>query len=419
MPSRISLFTRLVLVFLATAIGLLLIAINTFQYVADEKPDRIVPLQLLRGVAEKIPAGPEDTGAMELVRSIVGNFVVLGDEPGRWSDSAATAIDDLPDCDWTHSADYEIHDKTVLLKHADRCVAFLDLALPLSDSGRNYLIAGIIGSAIILVLAYAVIYRLFYPVHALNEGVNRIASGEISYRLKPRGRDELGELIGNVNVMAERIEAMLAAKNALLLDVSHELRSPLAQARVFAEMIENPKLKDRLCRSLDKLGELVSTLLDAERLKHNRDILRQESVDVDLILRDLIATSGTDRIRYSASGDDFTMKADEVRFSLMLKNIISNALTYSDTAPVPVSLRSDQGRMVVEIEDSGPGIAPELLEKLGSAFYRPDSSRTRKTGGFGLGIYLARLIANAHGGDLDIRSETGKGTTVVITVKKD
>ena len=107
-----------------------------------------------------------------------------------------------------------------------------------------------------------------------------------------------------------------------------------------------------------------------------------------------------------------------MRIRLLVRNLISNALQYSEK-PVLVTLKVQAESVCLCVKDSGAGIAPEHLANLTQAFYRVDDARLRKTGGFGLGLYLCELIAKAHGGSLNIQSEIGKGTCVSVALKLD
>ena len=109
------------------------------------------------------------------------------------------------------------------------------------------------------------------------------------------------------------------------------------------------------------------------------------------------------------------LEVDRLRISLLLKNLIDNACQYSDAqSEIELSLESSDGYALLRVSDLGLGIDPEVLPRLTEAFYRPDSARQRETGGYGLGLYLCRLIVDAHGGQMLIESSPGKGTSVTV-----
>ncbi|HBR98075.1 MAG TPA: hypothetical protein DD979_11955 [Gammaproteobacteria bacterium] len=409
---RLSLFTRLIIVFLATAIGLLLVAINTFKHVADERPDNVLPRQLLLGIASQIP-NDRDEQAMARIQSMVGNFLVIT-ETSRWGTWHPENPGALPSCIPSHAGHYTIKGKTVVMHEAQRCIIFSDLAPSLSTQGQRFLIVGIAASLAILALSYVIIYRLFSPIYALNDGVKKIAAGDISARLAAGNRDELGELVDNVNIMAGKIQHMLEAKNDLLLAVSHELRSPLTQARVLAEMVKDTAIKSRLCQSLAWLSSLVTTLLDAERLTLSNDALQREDTDLITLLKQIVAEVDQPQLQLTTPTSTVQLQLDPMRITLLLKNLIDNALTYGEGHRVHITLNQHAGQVLLGVSDQGPGIDADTLARLGTPFYRPDASRTRHTGGSGLGIYVARAIAEAHGGSLTLDSVVGQGTTATL-----
>jgi signal transduction histidine kinase len=112
------------------------------------------------------------------------------------------------------------------------------------------------------------------------------------------------------------------------------------------------------------------------------------------------------------------LEVDELRIKLLIKNLLDNALQYSrDTSPAAqITLHTASAAAILEVVDRGIGIAADELPRLGEAFYRPDSARRRNTGGYGLGLYLCRLICAAHGGELRIESEPGQGTRVIVSL---
>jgi signal transduction histidine kinase len=116
-----------------------------------------------------------------------------------------------------------------------------------------------------------------------------------------------------------------------------------------------------------------------------------------------------------------TLEIDQLRLKLLLKNLLDNACLYSidKQSLIGVNLHHDQKSVSVVVQDRGIGIAAEELPRLTEAFYRPDRARLRDTGGYGLGLYLCKLIAEAHGGEIIIESEPGKGTRVVVKLPLD
>ena len=241
-----------------------------------------------------------------------------------------------------------------------------------------------------------------------------LCAGELDYRVSSRRTDELGELTDSVNHMADSLQSMLEAKRQLLLAISHELRTPVTRAKLQLEFMEDNAVRDNLRDDIDEIDLLISDLIEAERLSGRHSALVAEEVD----LAGFVALTVEPYESYEGGlirelpRRDRSLKIDKLRLRLLLTNLLNNAIRYGRGNPITVSLQYQSSEAVLEVRDQGEGIAAEHLAHISEPFYRPDSSRQRHTGGFGLGLYLCRLIAEAHGGKLEIDSTLGKGTCV-------
>jgi signal transduction histidine kinase len=211
---------------------------------------------------------------------------------------------------------------------------------------------------------------------------------------------------------------MLDAKRGLLLAVSHELRSPLTRARLNAELVAPGESRDALLRDLGTMRDLITDLLESERLASGHAALQRETTDLNALVRGLVAEqfgSATLQLQLAAQLPDADL--DPVRVRLLLRNLLDNALRHTvPGAPPPVvSTAQGEGALQLCVRDFGPGIDAPLLPRLSEAFYRPDAARQRSTGGIGLGLYLCRLVVQAHGGSLQIRN-AGPGLAVTFSL---
>ena len=257
-------------------------------------------------------------------------------------------------------------------------------------------------------LAYAFVRRMFAPLADIAAGAERYGRGEFAPAIPVRRDDELGQLAGRINRMADGLHGMLDAKRALLLAISHELRSPLTRARVNAELLPEGPQQAALVRDLALMRDLVADLLESERLQSGHAALQAEPTDLSALVRELVAGHfAWQPLVLDLAADVAPVTVDPARLRLLLRNLIDNALRHGAGAADPprVTLRSDgHGHALFSVRDHGPGIAPEHLSQLGEAFYRPDSARTRAAGGVGLGLHLCRLVVHAHGGSLELRN---------------
>jgi len=260
-------------------------------------------------------------------------------------------------------------------------------------------------------MAYASIRRMLRPLRALAYGAAMFGRGELSHRIRVRHHDEIGALAGRFNRMADDIQAMLDAKRELLLAISHELRSPLTRARLNAELMDEGQPQQAVVHELGLMRDLIDDLLERERLDAGHSALRLEACAwpalVDELLQKRFADQvATGRLRLELADGLPTMQLDRTRMQMLLGNLLDNALRHHDAAQGPVTLnaRTTGAHLEVSVRDLGPGVPEDALVRLGQPFFRPDSARTRDSGGVGLGLNLCRLIAQAHGGTLTLRN---------------
>ena len=255
-------------------------------------------------------------------------------------------------------------------------------------------------------IAYASVSRQLRPLQDITAGVQAFGRGEFDTPIPVRKRDELGELSERINTMAASLRGMLDAKRALLLAMSHDLRSPLTRARVNAELLDDTPERSALLRDLGEMRDLISSLLESERLSglaQGQGALQAEPIDLAALAREAAAGQA---IELDVDDTLGLIAVDRTRLRLLLRNLIENAQRHAADAPQPPTLflrRETDGRIALGLRDHGPGVPADQLPRLAEAFYRPDASRTRASGGVGLGLHLCRLVAQAHGGELRIR----------------
>lgn len=267
-------------------------------------------------------------------------------------------------------------------------------------------------------LAYRTVRRLLRPLDDIRAGALRYGAGDFSRPILPRRNDELGELARQINRMADGLHGMLDAKRQLLLAISHELRSPLTRARLNAELVDEGEARDALLHDLSEMRDLITDLLESERLAAGHAALHTEPTDLNSLLRELLESSFAGQtIESTLEASLPTLPLDRTRIRLLLRNLLDNALRHSAGAAAPPTVRTSlQGRtLCFTVRDHGPGVSDAELAHLTEAFYRTDSARLRSTGGVGLGLHLCALIARAHGGRLVLRN-AGPGLEAELTL---
>ncbi|HEY8209016.1 MAG TPA: HAMP domain-containing sensor histidine kinase [Myxococcaceae bacterium] len=308
----------------------------------------------------------------------------------------------------------------------------MSLELPRPFSTRVIAPAALVLS--ILGVASLVFARaLARPLGRLAEVARALGRGELSVRTGLSRRDELGDVARAFDEMAERINALLRAQTELLANVSHELRTPLSRIRVALDLAsEAPGAGSReslaeIGTDLDELEQLVSDILAAAKLDLGQNrasagppLKRQRFSASELIQR------SADRFRARHPGRSLEVQAGEALPALdgdaallqrAVDNLLDNARKYSEAdQPVTLSATVRGGDLVVEVQDRGIGIDPEDLPRLFTPFFRTDRSRSRASGGVGLGLAMARRIVEAHGGTVSAESQASAGTTLRVTI---
>ena len=276
--------------------------------------------------------------------------------------------------------------------------------------------------------AYLYVRRLLRPLDDIRVGAERFGSGRFDVPIPLRRQDELGDLAQRINTMAHDLEGMLDAKRALLLALSHELRSPLTRARLNAELLPttpagtSPGEAERgaLLRDLGEMRDLISDLLESERLASPHAALHREATDIAALVREAVAElPDAGAVQLDLAPGLPMLAVDRTRMRLLLRNLAGNALRYSAGAgQAPrVSLSLEAGGVTLAVRDFGPGVDAAQVAQLTEPFYRTDSARQRATGGVGLGLHLCRLVAEAHGSTLQVRNAS-PGLEISLLLKQ-
>ena len=275
------------------------------------------------------------------------------------------------------------------------------------------------------------------PLQQLASNAKQFGRGELGARSRLRRKDEIGDLGRAFDDMAERVTSLMAVQQELLVNVSHELLTPLARIRVAVDLItdgEAAQAKDMVSEIAHDLVELERLLddvmtvakLDLARLDEASKImpLQLKRVPVGDLVQKAVskfrAQWQSHEVVVDTPADLPVLSVDGVLLRRVLENLLENARKYSD-AGTPIHIRAlvADGSVSIAVTDSGIGIDEDDVRKVFAPFFRSDKSRSRSTGGVGLGLALARRVVEAHGGTIDIASTPGVGTTVTLTLPDD
>ncbi len=288
-------------------------------------------------------------------------------------------------------------------------------------------------SAAILALGALITARwIVRPIRQLTRTVNALGAGDLAVRSRLDRADEIGELGHRFDDMAVRIERLLVSEKELLANVAHELRTPLARIGVALDLASEGNSE----RARASLTEIAVDVAELEKIVD--DILTAMRFEVggpgtSLPLRrtrlapEVIATAAAERMAarhperpldVSIAPDLPEIEVDAVLFRRVIDNLLVNAHKYTPdgTSPIGLAVARAGDAVVFEIADRGIGLSPDEQEHMFDPFWRSERSRSRATGGVGLGLTLVKRIVDAHGGGVSVTSEVGEGTTARISV---
>jgi two-component system sensor histidine kinase BaeS len=282
--------------------------------------------------------------------------------------------------------------------------------------------------------------QLVRPVGRLRDAAARLAAGDLGERVPPGGAAEMVQLASAFNEMAERIEASMKAQRAFVANASHELRTPLTNIKLRAEALEDGALEDpavaqkfvqEIGSEADRLSRMANDLLTLSRQDGTARLVR-EPVDLSMLIP---AVAGEMGLRAEKGGVTLVQEitpglpalaADPADLRTLLVNLLDNALQYTEPGErVTISARATgpPPGVLIQVADTGSGIAAEDLAHIFDRFYRADKARRRGTGvtgsGAGLGLAIVKGIVDIYGGTISAESTQGQGTTIIVRLPAD
>jgi signal transduction histidine kinase len=280
-----------------------------------------------------------------------------------------------------------------------------------------------IGGVLALLFAYLATRRIVDPITRLIDASKDIARGEFGQTLALDRRDELGALSSAFDHMSRQLAGLQRAQRELLASVSHEFRTPLARMRLVHELLRDDpeqarELLPELATDTDELERLVNRVLETVRSEAEALGPRTKLTVSSLLERAAtrFATLHPEHdLRLEPTTTPAQVDVDVGALLRALDNLLDNACRYApDACPIELGVRCEDQRVGIYVADQGPGIAVELHELIFAPFVRGEGSRSRHTGGVGLGLTIVRRIAEAHGGSVELRSELGRGSEFTL-----
>ena len=295
---------------------------------------------------------------------------------------------------------------------------------------RLLLYGALIGAVIALVLGVLLSRTLTRPIRELTQATHALSEGDLSQQVPVRSNDELGELAQAFNRMSSELSRSITTRKQMTADIAHELRTPLSLILGHAEAVHDGVLPpshenfEIIREEATRLEHLVNdlrilSLADAGELSIN-----PQTVEPARLLQEVVSMYQYEaqrknlRLELDIASPLSPIEVDPGRMTQVLTNILDNALRYTpEGGRIILSAKEPKEQIELSIQDSGPGLKAEDLDRVFNRFYRTDASRQRD-GGSGLGLAIAKSIIQAHGGQVSAESEPGKGLKVIISLPK-
>jgi signal transduction histidine kinase len=398
----------------------------------DEARRRLRALQMPEEVRRRLPRqrGNENPHAIErafvarIQQQLGEGYQVTSGVPRRFGrdvvvlrperqDSSASAPG-APGSREQHRLPPRVFDVSVTLPDGDRVVFRTLTPRPGPPMPRRIFVELAVLTALLGLVLYVMTRTITRPLAELARAADAMGGGTQSVKVEERGALELRRATRAFNAMQERLRRYLDSRTRVLAAMSHDLRTPLTRLRLRVESIEDEDLRQRCSADLDEMSSMVRSALAVFRGLNDDEAA--VAVDINELVREL-------QRQYTETGAEVSIEGRAANACLVrpralkrcLSNLVDNALQHGGRA----AIRIDDGEeLVIRICDAGPGIPEDQLEQVFEPFFRLESSRNRDTGGAGLGLSIARDIAQAHGGSLRLANRAAGGLEATLILPR-
>jgi signal transduction histidine kinase len=280
-----------------------------------------------------------------------------------------------------------------------------------------YVVLSLLVTALVVSLVVVLaLRRITRPLRALTQASEAYGRGEKDITLTESGPEDMRRTIGAFNRMRERLDRFVRDRTEMLAAISHDLRTPITTLRLRAEFIENPEIQAKMLETLDDMAKMTEAILAYAR----EDAAREDTRKLDLaaLLQSLIADLSDQGHEISYQGPErLEISARPVALKRAFGNLLKNAVDYGIKAQF--HLEAAAPGLTLLIDDEGPGILPEDREKVFEPFFRLEESRSRDTGGIGMGLSIARSILRGHGGEITLEDSPAGGLRQRVLLPSD
>ena len=284
----------------------------------------------------------------------------------------------------------------------------------------NNLLMALIIAVVFIVSLYMFIRKYLKPVQLMKNRIEALETGDLDSTIEIIGEDELADLSFSMNKLILDINILLENKHQLLLEVSHELRSPLARMQLLIEMMPDHKNLTKLKEEVDSLEGMISNLLFSDRLSLPYSKLELKKISTQEIISEVMEMfpAKSDRVNIDNKIPKEQLRVDKTKFCLALRNLLDNAFKYSksqDNADIKLTIVKNDN-IEFQIKDSGIGISETDINKIEQPFFQANQSVSTK--GFGLGLTICKKIIESHKGELTIESKPEQGSIFTLHLPK-
>jgi two-component system, OmpR family, sensor histidine kinase ArlS len=307
-----------------------------------------------------------------------------------------------------------------------------DVQKLISQLNKHIFIASLLILFSVLIFIFFLSKALTKPLITMKEATKKLSKGDFTVTLPKPSNDELGELSHSIQTLANDLNYLKQERNEFLASISHELRTPLTYINGYADIARRPNLdeKDRLQyleiirEESQRVTSLLKELFELAKLDQNTFSINKEKVNFcyyfhSIYERVLPAFKNKGIQLIFDCPEDLFINIDPIRFEQVLINLLDNCLKYSEASSTTfVGAIEEHGIIQIIIKDQGTGIPVEDFPHIFDRLYRVDKSRSRATGGFGLGLAIVKQLVEAHGGEITVESQVGKGTCFTIILKR-
>lgn len=276
--------------------------------------------------------------------------------------------------------------------------------------GSNFFWLGALGLLIVVTVSVWAVRRATQPLNLFAHAAERLGTDFNAQPVEEDGPREVLRAAKAFNLMQKRLQAFVRNRTHMLAAISHDLRTPITRLKLRAEFVVDDEQREKMLSDLDDMEAMISATLQFAR----DDVMGEPLVELDLaaLVRECAAA---DRVRCMLP-ETLPYVGRLIGLKRLVDNLLGNAKRYADSVEVELSVTANA--IVLSVRDDGPGISEDMLDRVFEPFVRVEGSRSRETGGVGLGLAAVRSIAQAHGGDVELINREGGGLEVRVTLPK-